>query len=144
MVIRLWTKWLAKSFQIVACVAITAGCAVTAHDGQEAVGMLAEHSPIADGEAKILQSWQGDYPLKKSVFFRAGASAILQVNESILNDRQQLSNLKLGNMSQKERQWVNQMMSTYRVTEEKASFTDDQLAGMTSVTYLIGGVINGQ
>jgi len=35
-------------------------------------------------------------------------------------------------------------MSTYRVTEEKASFTDDQLAGMTSVTYLIGGVINGQ
>jgi Bax protein len=66
-------------------------------------------------------------PLKKSVFFRAGASAILQVNESILHDRQKLSNLKLSNMSQKDRQWLTQMMSTYKVTENEESFTDDQL-----------------
>jgi Bax protein len=66
-------------------------------------------------------------PLKKSVFFRAGASAILQVNESIFHDRQKLSNLKLSDMSQKDRQWLTQMMSTYKVTEDKESFTDDQL-----------------
>jgi hypothetical protein len=63
MMIRLWTKWLAKSFQIVACVAITADCAGTVPDRQKEVGMLAQHSPIVDGEVKILQSWQGDYPV---------------------------------------------------------------------------------
>jgi hypothetical protein len=63
MMIRLWTKWLVKTFQIVACVAITGGCAEALPDGQKEVGMLAEHSPIVDGEAKILQSWQGDYPV---------------------------------------------------------------------------------
>jgi hypothetical protein len=77
----------------------------------------------------IPKNWEEDtsVPLKKSVFFRAGASAILQVNESLVHDRQRLSKIKLTNMSQKERQWLNQMMSTYKVTEDKASFTDDQL-----------------
>jgi Bax protein len=77
----------------------------------------------------IPKNWEEDtsVPLKKSVFFRAGASAILQVNESLVRDRQRLSKIKLTNMSQKERQWLNQMMSTYKVTEDKASFTDEQL-----------------
>jgi Bax protein len=77
----------------------------------------------------IPKNWEEDtsVPLKKSVFFRAGASAILQVNESILNDRQKLSTLKLSKMSQKDRQWLTQMMSTYKVAEDKASFTDEQL-----------------
>jgi Bax protein len=77
----------------------------------------------------IPKNWSEDtsVPLKKSVFFRAGASAILQVNELILHDRQKLSNLKLSNMSQKDRQWLTQMMSTYKVTENEESFTDDQL-----------------
>jgi hypothetical protein len=30
-------------------------------------------------------------------------------------------------MSQKDRQWLTQMMSTYKVTEDKASITDKQL-----------------
>jgi cellobiose-specific phosphotransferase system component IIB len=65
----------------------------------------------------IPKNWEEDttVTLKKSVFFRSGASAILQVNESILDDRQQLSKLKLSDMSQKERQWLAQMMSTYKV-----------------------------
>ena len=52
MTIRLWTKWLVKIVQIVACIAITGGCAGALPDGQKEVGMLAEHSPIVDGEAK--------------------------------------------------------------------------------------------
>ena len=77
----------------------------------------------------IPKNWEEDtsVPLKKSVFFRAGASAILQVNESLVHDRQRLSNIKLNDMSQKDRQWLNQMMATYKVTEDKASFTDEQL-----------------
>ena len=65
MMIRLWTKWLVKIVQIVACIAITGGCAGILPDGQKEVGMLAEHSPIVDGEARILQSWQGDYPVAR-------------------------------------------------------------------------------
>jgi Bax protein len=78
----------------------------------------------------IPKNWEEDttVTLKKSVFFRSGASAILQVNESILDDRQKLSKLKLSDMSQKERQWLTQMMSTYKVAEDKESFTDDQLS----------------
>lgn len=77
----------------------------------------------------IPKNWEEDtsVPLKKSVFFRAGASAILQVNESLVHDRQRLSNIKLNNISQKDRQWLNQMMSTYKVTEDKESLTDEQL-----------------
>ena len=77
----------------------------------------------------VPKNWEKDtsVPLKKSVFFRAGASAILQVNESLIHDRQRLSNIKLTNMSQKDRQWLTQMMSTYKVTENEESFTDDQL-----------------
>ena len=77
----------------------------------------------------IPKNWEEDtsVPLKKSVFFRAGASAILQVNESILDDRQKLLNLKQNDMSQKDRQWLTQMMSTYKVTENDGSFTQDQL-----------------
>jgi len=77
----------------------------------------------------IPKSWEEDtsVPLKKSVFFRAGASAILQVNESLIQERQRLSNLMLNNISQKDRKWLTQMMSTYKVTENAESFTDDQL-----------------
>jgi Bax protein len=77
----------------------------------------------------IPKNWEEDtsVPLKKSVFFRAGASAILQVNESLIHDRQRLSNIKLNNMSQKDGKWLTQMMLTYKVTEDKESFTDDQL-----------------
>lgn len=78
----------------------------------------------------IPKNWEEDtsVPLKKSVFFRAGASAILQVNESILDDRQKLLNLKLNDMSQKDRQWLTQMMSTYKVTGNDGSFTDEQIS----------------
>lgn len=77
----------------------------------------------------VPRNWKKEtsVPLKKSVFFRAGASAILQVNELILSDRKKLLDLKLENISPNGRQWLAQMMAKYKVTANKDSFTADQL-----------------
>jgi len=68
--------------------------------------------------------------LKKSVFFRAGASAILQVNELILFDRKRLLGMNLKTLSKKDRQWLAQMMAKYKVTENKDTFTSNQMADL--------------
>jgi len=77
----------------------------------------------------VPRNWKKEtsVPLKKSVFFRAGASAILQVNELLLSDRKKLLGLKLENMPPNNRQWLVQMMAKYKVTAISDSFTADQL-----------------
>ena len=73
----------------------------------------------------VPRNWKKEtsIPLKKSVFFRAGASAILQVNELILFDRKRLLGMNLKTLSKKDRQWLAQMMAKYKVTENKDTFT---------------------
>jgi hypothetical protein len=44
------------------CIAITAGCAGFESQSKGEDDALGQHIPPLNGEAKILQSWQGDYP----------------------------------------------------------------------------------
>lgn len=51
---------LPRTFLVLICIATIAGCA--AFESHNKAEPLAEHLQPLDGEAKILQSWQGDYP----------------------------------------------------------------------------------
>jgi hypothetical protein len=65
MISRLWSDALRKAFPVLACIAITAGCAASMRDGEAVAGPPDQPSKSLDGEAKILQSWQGDYPVAR-------------------------------------------------------------------------------
>jgi len=57
--INITKKW--KFLLVLVSFAISAGCA--SFERQNKPAALAQHSEPADGEAKILQSWHGDYPV---------------------------------------------------------------------------------
>ncbi len=64
MISRLCNNALRKTFLVLVCIAITAGCAGVEKQSKPA-DALAHHLPPLNGEAEILQSWQGDYPVDK-------------------------------------------------------------------------------
>ncbi len=66
--------------------------------------------------------------LKKSVFFRAVASAILQVNETILANRTRLLGLDLAHLAPADSQWLAHMMQRYKVSDQPTGFTSDDVA----------------
>lgn len=63
MINLLFNNIFTKAFLFLVCIAITAGCAGFKSQGKAEADVLAQHmkSPLY-GDAKILQSWQGDYP----------------------------------------------------------------------------------
>lgn len=64
MISRLCNNTLRKTFLALVCIAITAGCAGLEGQSKPA-DALAHHLQPLNGEAEILQSWQGDYPVDK-------------------------------------------------------------------------------
>jgi len=65
LIIRLWNNTLRKAVQVLACIAITTGCAGHISDCRAETGKLAQNSQNLDGEVEILESWQGDYPVDR-------------------------------------------------------------------------------
>jgi len=63
MISRLYNNTLRKTFLVLVCIAITAGCAGVESQGNAETGALSQHLQPLNGEAKIQQFWQGDYPL---------------------------------------------------------------------------------
>jgi len=53
---------LSRTFLVLICIAIIAGCAGFENKGKAEDDALTQHLQPLNGEAKILQSWQGDYP----------------------------------------------------------------------------------
>jgi len=62
---RLCIKPLRKIVLGLVCIAIIAGCTGFESQGKVEADALAQHMQSLNGEAKILQSWQGDYPTAK-------------------------------------------------------------------------------
>jgi Bax protein len=69
--------------------------------------------------------------LKKSVFFRAMASAILQANERILTNRARLLGLDLDRLSTEDSDWLARMMQKYKVSDKPAGFTPEDMSRLT-------------
>ena len=59
---RLCIKPLRKIVLGLVCIAVTAGCAGFESRDKAEAKALSQHFQPLNGEAKILQSWQGDYP----------------------------------------------------------------------------------
>jgi hypothetical protein len=51
-----------KTFLVLVCIVITAGCAGLKNQGKAEAGAPLQQMQSFNGDAKILQSWQGDYP----------------------------------------------------------------------------------
>ena len=62
MINRLFSNTMPKTFLVLVCIVITAGCAGLKNKGKAEADALAKHMQPLNGETKILQSWQGDYP----------------------------------------------------------------------------------
>ena len=75
--------------------------------------------------------WRENVSLRKSVFFRLGLSAVLQVNEEILNRRERLLSLSMSNLSAADRAWLSKMMERYGVGKMGAPITPKRLAELT-------------
>jgi predicted MPP superfamily phosphohydrolase len=63
MINRPCNNMLPRTFLVLICIAIIAGCAGFESQGKAEADALAQHLQPLNGEAKIIQSWQGDYPL---------------------------------------------------------------------------------
>jgi Bax protein len=72
--------------------------------------------------------WSENVPLRKSVFFRLGLSAVLQVNEEIIVERERLLNLSLENLTVHDRTWVSTIMTRYGVAKADDPPTPERLA----------------
>ena len=62
MISRSCNNMLPRTFLVLICIGIIAGCAGFESQGKAEADALAQHLQPLNGEAKILQSWQGDYP----------------------------------------------------------------------------------
>jgi len=51
-----------KTFLVLVCIVITAGCNGLKSQGKDEAGAPLQQMQSLNGDAKILQSWQGDYP----------------------------------------------------------------------------------
>jgi len=51
-----------KTFLVLVCIVITTGCAGLKSQGKAEAGAPLQQMQPLNGDAKILQSWQGDYP----------------------------------------------------------------------------------
>ncbi len=76
---------------------------------------------------KPTKAWREQVQLRKSVFFRLGLSAVLQVNEQILAERQRLMDLSLDNLSTDDRAWLSATAVRYKVAEADDPLTTSQL-----------------
>ncbi len=77
---------------------------------------------------KISDTWRENVPLRKSVFYRLGLSAVLQVNEQILAQRERLLSLSLDNLSAGNGVWMSEMMVRYGVAKAGDPPTAKRLA----------------
>jgi Bax protein len=71
--------------------------------------------------------WKENVSLRKSVFFRLAVSAALQVNETILTERERLLGLSVDNLSAVDRAWLLEMVVRYGVAEAGASHTAEDM-----------------
>lgn len=72
--------------------------------------------------------WRENVPLRKSVFLRLGLSAVLQVNEEIIVQRERLLSLSLNNLTVHDRTWMSAMMARYGVAKADDPPTAKRLA----------------
>jgi Bax protein len=72
--------------------------------------------------------WRENVSLRKSVFFRLGLSAVLQVNEEILIQRERLVSLSMNNLSATDRAWLSTMMERYDIAKFGSPTTPKRFA----------------
>ncbi len=75
--------------------------------------------------------WRENVSLRKSVFFRLGLSAVLQVNEKIIAQRERLLSFSLNDLSGDDRAWLSVMMARYGVAKADDPPTAKGLAELT-------------
>jgi Bax protein len=73
-------------------------------------------------------AWREDVSLRKSVSLKLGLSAVLQVNEEILQERQRLLRLSLDDLADPDRIWLEQLMTRYGVGTSGDSPNEQHLA----------------
>lgn len=71
--------------------------------------------------------WRENVQLRKSVFYRLGLSAILQVNEQVLAERQRLVGLSSDNLSTDDRAWLAAIGVRYKVAANDDQPTTSQV-----------------
>ena len=62
MINRLCSNTMPKTFLVLICIVITSGCAGLKTQGKAKAETSLQQMKSFNGDAKILQSWQGDYP----------------------------------------------------------------------------------
>lgn len=72
--------------------------------------------------------WRENVSLRKSVYYRLGLSAALQVNEKIIVQRERLLSLSLNNLSAGDGAWMSAMMARYGVAKAGDPPTAKRLA----------------
>ena len=65
----------------------------------------------------VRKVWREYVSLRKSVFFRLALSAVLQVNEKILVQRQRLLGISFNNLSAADGAWLSAIMTRYGVAK---------------------------
>lgn len=65
MINRLCPNTMPKTFLVLVCIVITAGCAGFESQGKPEADAPQQQMKSLNGDAKILQSWQGDYPVTR-------------------------------------------------------------------------------
>ncbi len=73
------------------------------------------------------EAWSENVPLRKSVFFRLALSAVLQINERILAERQRLTGFSLDNLTTDDRAWLSATAVRYKVAKAGDPPTTSQL-----------------
>lgn len=77
---------------------------------------------------QLSRAWLEDRDLRKSLFYRLSLSAVLQVNEKILADRQRLQGLPETDLSKADRAWLDSLAEHYEIPLEEGVLTPEQHA----------------
>jgi Bax protein len=76
----------------------------------------------------LRDGWIENVPLRESVFLRLGLSAVLQVNEEIIVQKERLLSLSLNNLTLHDRTWMSAIMARYGVAKADDPPTAKRLA----------------
>lgn len=76
----------------------------------------------------LRDGWIENVSLRESVFLRLGLSAVLQVNEEIIVQRERLLSLSLNNLTLHDRTWMSAIMARYGVAKADDPPTAKRLA----------------
>ena len=75
----------------------------------------------------LSDAWRDNVALRKSVFFRLALSAVLQVNETIIANKNRLLDLSGESLTDNDRRWITSMMGRYKVKIRGDQLTSNQM-----------------